>query len=86
MHTRLIIEGTCVNSDHMLTGQVEIDTSSGLITRVGKHIGEPTLLLPHQRIFPGFSDVHIHAREDETAQQNYKEDYSTAAAAAIAYP
>ena len=34
-------------------------------------------------IFAGFGDVHIHAREDETEKQNYKETYETAAAAAL---
>lgn len=34
-------------------------------------------------IFPGFGDVHIHAREDETGQQKYKEEYRTAADAAL---
>ncbi len=34
-------------------------------------------------IFAGFSDIHIHAREDEGGTQNYKEDYETASAAAL---
>lgn len=34
-------------------------------------------------IFAGFSDIHIHAREDEGGSQNYKEDYATASAAAL---
>lgn len=35
-------------------------------------------------IFPGFGDVHIHAREDDTGKQSYKEEYATAADAALA--
>ena len=34
-------------------------------------------------IFPGMIDIHVHAREDESQEQNYKEDYNTCQAAAI---
>jgi hypothetical protein len=34
-------------------------------------------------VFPGMGDIHVHAREDETGEQCYKEDYDTCQAAAI---
>ena len=67
-------------------GIVEIDQNTGLISGVSKpkkgfqadHVFGNECL-----IFPGFGDVHIHAREDETEKQNYKEEYQTAADAAL---
>lgn len=67
-------------------GVISIDQKTGLITGVTKakknqkadHVfGDECL------IFPGFGDVHIHAREDETGKQMYKEEYKTAADAAL---
>lgn len=67
-------------------GQIAIDKNSGLITDVT----EGKLKYTTDRvfgdsciIFPGFGDTHIHAREDETKIQVYKEDYITAANAAL---
>lgn len=34
-------------------------------------------------IFPGFIDLHVHAREDQSHKWDYKEDYQTAGDAAI---
>jgi dihydroorotase len=34
-------------------------------------------------IFPGFGDIHIHAREDVSGAQMYKEDFATASDAAV---
>jgi dihydroorotase len=67
-------------------GRIAIDTKTGLIVSVGKpdkkkqadHVFGNDCL-----IFAGFGDVHIHAREDETGAQNYKEEYATAAEAAL---
>ena len=66
-------------------GVISIDKKSGLIEGVGKpKKGKKSDYVygPECLIFPGFGDVHIHAREDETGKQNYKEEYATAAAAA----
>lgn len=67
-------------------GIITIDAKTGLIASVSKakkdqdadHIFDEDCL-----IFPGFGDVHIHAREDETGKQMYKEEYATAADAAL---
>jgi dihydroorotase len=82
----VLVEGTIASHvKKPFRGVIEID-SSGLIKSVSKpsktkkadHVFGPECL-----IFPGFGDVHIHAREDETGKQVYKEEYKTAADAAL---
>lgn len=66
-------------------GTIWIDKKTGLISKVTKKLdpkadhvyGDDCL------IFAGFSDIHIHAREDETGKQTYKETYLTANNAAL---
>jgi dihydroorotase len=85
------VEGLIASHDKKpYRGRVTIDEKSGLITAVVKspknkkkekkadHVFGNDCL-----IFAGFGDVHIHAREDETGKQNYKEEYATAAEAAL---
>jgi len=81
------IEGMFASHDKKpFRAVVEIDEKTGLIASVSKpskdtkpdHVFNDDCI-----IFPGFGDVHIHAREDETGKQTYKEDYSTAADAAL---
>lgn len=67
-------------------GVIEIDQKTGLITKVSKPTKDQTVDHEFEAdclIFPGFGDVHIHAREDETGKQVYKEEYKTAADAAL---
>jgi len=65
--------------------RITIDAGSGLITQVSAPQRSPAdyVFGPDCLIFPGFSDIHIHAREDETGAQSYKEEYKTAADAAL---
>ncbi len=82
----LRITGTIVNHDSLFQGTVEIDTASGLITHVVPHTDgnfAGDLDTTNCLIFPGFGDVHIHAREDVSGTQSYKEDFVTASAAAV---
>jgi dihydroorotase len=82
----IIIEGKFVNHDEIFEGQVGIDIKSGLIYKVGRDevIGEPSFIFSKDfLIFPGMIDLHIHARQDETGKENYKETYQTANDAAI---
>lgn len=83
---KITVEGWLATHDKKpFRGVVSIDPKSGLITDVSK----PSRRVSDYRfgddclIFAGFGDVHIHAREDETGKQVYKEDYSTAADAAL---
>lgn len=79
----LRIEGTLVNHDRVYYGTVEIDKQTGLITTVGPPTGSSDLDASDCLIFPGFGDVHIHAREDAGGTQTYKEDFSSMSAAAL---
>lgn len=80
---RLRLEGTLVNHDGVSEGAVEIDTGTGLVVEVGPKLGRSDLDTTGCLIFPGFGDIHIHAREDVSGAQSYKEDFITASAAAI---
>lgn len=88
----IIIEGHFVTTEEEFDGQIAIDKETGLITRVAKDagiftsrsIGNPNYIFPRPSlIFAGFGDIHIHAREDETGEQCYKENYDTVNAAAL---
>ncbi len=81
------IEGLIASHDKKpFHGFITIDPKTGLIASVAKPrkgqkadhaFGRDSL------IFAGFGDVHIHAREDETGKQMYKEEYATAGDAAL---
>lgn len=80
----LSIEGKIVNHDKEESGRIEINTDTGLIEKVSAVTGKADILLGnHEIIFPGFGDMHIHAREDESGKWNYKEDFISASKAAI---
>jgi dihydroorotase len=79
----LRVEGRIANEDGEFDGAVEIDTTTGLIARVGLSEGRSDLDTDGCVIFPGFGDLHVHAREDVSGREMYKEDFASAAAAAI---
>jgi dihydroorotase len=79
----LRIEGRIANHDRVFEGAIEIDAETGLIESVGPATGESDLDLAGCVIFPGFGDIHIHARDDVSGTQVYKEDFVTASDAAI---
>lgn len=79
----LSIEGIIVSTEKEFRGRIEIDQESGLITKVGEPTGKADIVLSDEYIFPGFIDLHVHAREDRSHTQDYKEDFKTAGAAAI---
>ena len=79
----LRIEGTLVNHDRVYYGTVEIDQETGLILNVGPPTGFSDLDASDCLIFPGFGDIHIHAREDASGTQTYKEDFGSTSAAAL---
>ncbi|MFH2106959.1 MAG: amidohydrolase family protein [Candidatus Micrarchaeota archaeon] len=82
--SKTIVEGRFANAEFEFYGQVEISQETGRITKIADKIGKPDVKLGEKEIaFPGMVDVHIHAREDETEKQNYKETYQTANDAAI---
>jgi len=64
--------------------RIEIDRNTGLIRAVGKPEGKADLLLGDGAlVLPGPFDLHVHAREDPSGNQNYKEDFRSAGEAAI---
>jgi dihydroorotase len=77
------VEGMIANHDGVFEGAVEIDKTTGLITHVGERTGKSDIDTEGCVIFPGFGDLHIHAREDVSGEQMYKEDFATASAAAV---
>jgi dihydroorotase len=79
----LRLEGRIVNHDREFEGAIEINTETGLIEHVGPMTGRSDLDLRGQMIFPGFGDIHIHARDDVSGSQTYKEDFATISAASI---
>jgi len=80
---RLRVEGRFANHDGEFEGAVEIDTATGLIVTVGPRTGVSDLDTEGCLVFPGFGDIHIHAREDAGGSQCYKEDFVTAGEAAL---
>ena len=62
------IEGHLVNIDGVKKGRIEIDPVSGLISKVADTTGEADILLNEELIFPGFVDIHVHAREMRRSQ------------------
>lgn len=79
----LRLEGRIANHDREFEGAIEINTETGLIDYVGPRTGQSDLDLHGQIIFPGFGDLHIHARDDVSKTQVYKEDFETISAASI---
>ncbi len=79
----LRVEGRIANHDREFDGAVEVDTATGLITHVGPAQGRSDLDTSGCLIFPGFGDVHIHAREDVSGTQLHKEDFRSASNAAL---
>lgn len=80
---RLRLEGTLVTEDRVFEGAVVVDAATGLIVEVGNATGHSDVDCTGCLIFPGFGDIHIHAREDVSGAQAYKEDFRTASAAAV---
>lgn len=79
----LSIEGIIVNNEGEARKRIEIDTASGRISKISEPTGSADIVLGNELIFPGFIDIHVHAREDSTHREDYKEDFVTAGEAAI---
>ena len=79
----LSLEGIIVNTEGQERGRIEIDQKTGLITKIAEPTGVADIVLKDELIFPGFVDLHVHARECVDHSQDYKEDFKTAGEAAI---
>jgi dihydroorotase len=77
-----IVEGRLVDLDGVRHGQVCIE--EGVITAVGENLGTAQHRFGEDcLIFAGMGDIHIHARQDVSGREDYKETFATAAAAAL---
>jgi dihydroorotase len=78
----VIVQGTLADVNGVRAGQVRIE--DGMIVAVGTNLGRPDHVFgPDCLVFAGMGDIHIHARQDVTGRDNYKETFATAAAAAL---
>ena len=78
----MIIAGKLVNPEGMRRAQVRFDGDT--IAEVGHGLGTPDHTFDDDcMVFAGMGDIHIHARDDYTEQQTYKEDFTTISAAAL---
>ena len=78
----MIIEGKLVLPDGVRHGQVRFEANT--IAEVGDSLGTTDFSFDTSSlIFAGMGDIHIHARDDLSERQTYKEDFRTASAAAL---
>lgn len=78
------IAGTIVTDNEKFRGTISFNENTGLITEVTNDARPEAILFDDTcLIFPGFGDIHIHAREDISGEHCYKEDFASASAAAI---
>jgi dihydroorotase len=92
------ILGTCVFQDRTEKTLIVFDDHDGLIrdvVRLDPYVSleqlksqfglffSPYSCSPGSYIFPGFGDVHIHAREDSSLKDIYKEDFQSCSEAAL---
>ncbi len=78
----MIVAGRMVHVDGVRTEQIRIEGRH--IVEVGQELGPVDRRFPdHCLIFAGMGDIHIHARDDAGESETHKEDFLTAARAAI---
>src|ERR1700733_1735511 len=78
----MIIAGQLVSTNRVVRGEIRIEGER--IADVGPRLGRAEIEFGDDcLIFPGMGDIHIHARDDVSEREIYKEDFRTAAAAAI---
>lgn len=78
----MILAGSLVTPRGVLTAQVRSEGAQ--IVEIGAQLGTPDHTFgEHCLIFAGMGDIHIHARDDVSQAECYKEDFATASAAAV---
>lgn len=78
----MIIQGQLVSPEGITPGQVRFD--GDVVAEVGSNLGTPDYTFNDDcLVFAGMGDIHIHARDDVSEEETYKEDFTTAAAAAL---
>jgi dihydroorotase len=78
----MIISGQLVSPEGVRPGQLRF--AGGIIDEVGPALGKSDYQFGNDcLIFAGMGDIHIHARDDVSQAETYKEDFCTAARAAL---
>jgi dihydroorotase len=78
----MIIAGRLVSTERVETGQARVEGDE--IIEVGPRLGRADVEFGDEcLIFAGMGDIHIHARDDPSGKEAYKEDFCTASDAAI---
>ncbi|MBI3861558.1 MAG: amidohydrolase family protein [Planctomycetia bacterium] len=78
----MIISGQLVDSTGVRAGQIRVEGDT--IAAVGPELGRADYTYGDDcLIFAGMGDIHIHARDDVSEGETYKEDFCTAAKAAL---
>ncbi len=82
-----VIEARCVSGSGIVRQQIRFDENTGLITDVGQlGVSRSDLSFYYEDeclLFAGMGDIHIHAREDVSQKNCYKEDFCSAHEAMI---
>ncbi len=74
-----VIDAVCVTSQYIQRQQIEFNELTGLILKVGNLNKVPDYFFGDDCfLFAGMGDVHIHAREDVSGKNCYKEDFNSA--------
>ncbi len=78
----MIVAGRVVSTERVEPSQIRIEGER--IVEVGPRLGRPDVEFGDDcLIFAGMGDIHIHARDDPSGKEAYKEDFCTASAAAL---
>lgn len=78
----MLIAGQLVSPEGVQPGQIRIEHET--MIEVGTDLGTPDVSFGDDcLVFAGMGDIHIHARDDVSEAEIYKEDFATAAAAAV---
>jgi len=78
----MIVAGQLVSPEKVESAQIQIEGET--IVAVGPSLGQADYEYGEDSlVFAGMGDIHIHARDDPGESQTYKEDFRSAAAAAI---
>lgn len=76
------IEAICATSTYVERKKIVFDEVTGLIQSVGNPDGHADFKYPDDcLLFAGMGDIHIHAREDVSQKNCYKEDFLSARSA-----
>ncbi len=78
----MIVAGQLASPEGVRAGQIRIEGDR--IAAVGTQLGRADFEFGDDcLIFAGMGDIHIHARDDVSGEETYKEDFTTVSAAAV---